>query len=342
VYEALKAVDFLVVVDYWKTPTAALADYIFPAADCMERPLATTLEDGLDFMIIGDRAVEPEYDRHMDYDFFRELGCALGQEEQWPWETYEDVISHRFERYGWSYEEAIENGACFPNPVEFYKYTKELPNGQIRGFATPSRKAELFSSAMQDMGYDPLPFYRELPETPLSNPELAKEYPLRLTIGGRWCPMYHSEFRVPGAGTRSMFPHPVVTMHISDARELGIRNGDWVWIETPRGRIRQGARSGWDIIQGSVIAQPSWWYPELPAEEPWSQGVFDSNGNVLTDDAIETLDEACGQWVCRGLLCKIYPCLDPADRSDSEAPLEDFIAGNENFYSRYYNNLSNE
>jgi anaerobic selenocysteine-containing dehydrogenase len=123
-----------------------------------------------------------------------------------------------------------------------------------------------------------------------------------------------------------------------DARELGIRDGEWVWIETPRGRIRQKAKLDFGIVKGVVIVMPSWWYPELPAEEPWSQGVFESNGNVLTDDALETLDPATATWVTRGLLCKVYPCINPEDRSCQEIPLEDF-KHNETFYHRQYQNL---
>ena len=102
-----------------------------------------------------------------------------------------------------------------------------------------------------------MPTYRELPETPLSNPELAKEYPIRLSVAGRFNPMYHSEYRVPGCGTRSMWPDPIVQIHATDARDLGIRDGDWVWIETLRGRIRQRAKLEWGITRGVAIAQMS-------------------------------------------------------------------------------------
>lgn len=341
VYEALKKLDLLVVAEYWKTPTAALADYILPAADSLERPIATTNEDAMDVFLIGDRMSRPVADRRSDYDMFRALGVALGQEEHWPWETYEEAIAHRFERTGITYEQAVENTVWAPGDVEFWKYAKELPNGQIKGFATPSRKAEIFSSIMQEIGYDPIPAYRELPETPRSNPELAKKYPFRLTVGGRWNPMFHSEWRVPGCGTRSMWPDPIVQIQVTDARIAGIRDGDWVWIETPRGRIRQRAKLEWGLKRGTVMAQPSWWFPELPSEEPWSQGVFDSNGNVLTDDSYESLDPAGGQWIARGLLCTIYPCIDGADRVDSESPVEDFIDGNEEgFFHQEYEHLA--
>lgn len=342
VYEALKALELLVVVDYWKTPTAAIADYIIPAADSLERPMGTTGEDALDFLDGGDRGAPPVGDRRTDYDFFRALGVRLGQEADWPWETYEDVVAYRAERAGYSYDDFVTLGTIpSSDGFQFEKHKQILPNGQTRGFATPSRKAEIFPSVVQEIGYDPLPHYRDLPESRRGNPELAKEYPLNLTVGGRFTPMYHSEFRVPGAGTRSQFPWPVVKIHMYDAKRLGIREGDWVWIETKRGRIRQKASLGWDIVEGSVQAQPSWWFPEMPAEEPWSQGIFESGGNVLTDDSIESLDEMTATWITRGLLCKIYPCVDPYDRADEEIPVETFKAG-DTFWHKFYQNLDKD
>ncbi|WP_180995167.1 molybdopterin-containing oxidoreductase family protein [Raoultibacter timonensis] len=343
VYKALKALDLLVVVDYWKTPTAALADYIMPAADSLERPMATTIEDAYDIVLIGDKIIEPEYERHVDYDFWRGLGLRCGQEEYWPWETYEDAVAHRLARGGVSYEEAMEEGAWVNSNPTPYKHAEVGHNGQIKGFATPSRKAEIFSSIIQDLDYDPIPEYKELPETPVSQPELAKEYPFRLVTGGRWSPMHHSEFRVPGCGTRGVWPNPIVQLHVSDGRNLGIRDGDWVWIETKRGRIKQVAKLEWGIVRGVVICQPSWWYPEQPAEEPWSLGVFDSNANVLTDDAYETLDPKTGQWVTRGMLCKIYPVTDGTDRADLVESIEPFVNEDpKGFWNNTFNKLNHK
>ena len=127
-------------------------------------------------------------------------------------------------------------------------------------------------------------------------------------------------------------------MNFEDARELEIRDGDWVWIQTPRGRIKQVAKVGNDIIKGCVQVQPSWWYPELPAEEPWSQGVFMCGGNVLTPDELETLDPITGNWCNRGLLCKVYPAIDPADRTDNYARGEDFLRG-DSFFNKAFDNL---
>lgn len=340
VYKALKALELLVVVEYWKTPTAALADYIMPACDWMERPCCTTAEDSNDFITVGDRGVEPLYERRMDYDFFRGLGIRCGQEEYWPWETYEDLIEYRLERVpDMDREKATNMGNFFPYGTDFYKYGQRLANGQIRGFATNSRKAEIYASVFEDLGYSPLPTYTE-PESPLGDPEMAKEYPLRLTTSGRISPLYHSEMRTPGHGTRSVVPFPMTWMHINDARKLHVREGDWIWIETRMGRIRQKAHVGWDVPEGVVQVPPSWWYPEMPAEEPWSQGVFECAANVLVDDDPDLADKMTATWNARGLLCKVYPCIDPTDRSDENIPIDHYDNPNEQtFWDKEYAEL---
>ncbi len=134
VYEALNALDLLVVVEYWKTPTAVLADYIMPACDWMERPMATTCEDALDSLSCGDRGCQPLGERRMDFDFFSALGRAMGQEEYWTWDTYEDLIKYRISRVpGLTYEKVVEDSIWQHSDLHFYKYEDILPNGQVRG-----------------------------------------------------------------------------------------------------------------------------------------------------------------------------------------------------------------
>lgn len=326
VYRALKSLDLLVVLDYWITPTAALADYVMPAADWMERPTCTTSEDSSDYMCLGDRAVVPEGERHVDYDFFRGLGIRLGQEKYWPWPTYEDAIEYRVARVGLSYEEAIEQGALF-SEMRFNKHEEKLPNGLYRGFATVSKRLELYSSIIQDLGFDPVPEYRELPETIASDPEMAKEYPITCTTGGRFIPMFHSEFRQLGLGTREQWPWPVFTINRRTAQDLGIRDGDWCWIENKRGRIRQKAKLTTSIDRDVITVQASWWFPELPMTEPYLGGVWESNANVLTNSDPETMDPACGCWYNRGFLVKVYRCDEafPSEHIVPATPIEDSI-----------------
>jgi anaerobic selenocysteine-containing dehydrogenase len=170
-----------------------------------------------------------------------------------------------------------------------------------RGFNTPSGKVELYSSIMEKYGYDPLPYYQEPPESPLSTPELAQDYPLILTTGGRTPYYFQSEYRqIPSL--REKHPAPLVEINPKTADELDIRDGDWVWIQTVRGRIKQRARLAKGIHPRVVHIEHGWWFPEEPGPE---HGIWNSNANILTNNA-PPYDPAMGTYQLRALLCKIY------------------------------------
>ena len=142
------------------------------------------------------------------------------------------------------------------------------------------------------MGYDPLPFYEEPPESPISTPEVAEEYPYILITGGNFRPMFHSENRHWGIGTREQYPDPLMDINVETARALGIEEGDWVYVETRRGVIRQRATLTDEIDPRVVNVQSHWWVPERPAREPWLGGLWESNANVLTiADDPDTFDQ---------------------------------------------------
>jgi anaerobic selenocysteine-containing dehydrogenase len=127
-----------------------------------------------------------------------------------------------------------------------------------------------------------------------------------LITGTRFMPQYHSEHHHYGTGMREVNPDPIVDLNTIDAGKYGIKEGDWVYIETRRGKIKQKARVSDKMLAGVVNCQAGWWFPEMPAEDPCLHGVFESNANVLTLDDLEACDPLSGGWQTRALLCKIY------------------------------------
>lgn len=304
VYRALKKLDLLIVMDYWLTPTAEIADYVLPAAGWLERDdvyFGGAGETGK-FMLPSPKAIQPLYERRDDYLLWRDLAIRLGMEKDFPWEeTREKLYDYKLKPIGISYKELVEKGDYIP-PLEYRKYKKY----EETGFATPSGKVELYSSIFEKLGYDPLPFYEEPGESPIRTPEIAKEYPLILSTSVRFVEMYHSEHRQIRS-LRKLHPDPLVEIHEGTARELGIEEGDWVFIETRIGRIRQRAKLTRNVATDVVMVEHGWWFPEEPGEEPFLHGIWQSNPNVLTpDDRLEDCDQACGGWPMRGILCKIY------------------------------------
>ena len=62
------------------------------------------------------------------------------------------------------------------------------------------------------------------------------------------------------------------------------------------------------ICHPNVInVEHGWWFPELPGEEPWLHGAWESNANILTDDDPDICGQIHGGWPLRTALCKVYP-----------------------------------
>ena len=301
VYRALKQLDLLVSVEYWMTPTAMLADYVLPAAGALERPTITSQYGCSDYLIASQRAIQPLYERRTDYQFWRGLGLRLGQKEMWPWENLEEAFYYRIYplEYGvHSYDEFVEQYRYHFPERKYYQYAE-------RGFATPSRRIELYSSTLEALGYPPMPEYVGPPENEEEHPELAEEYPFVLTTGGGFMPFYHSEhFQIKKL--RYLRHEPHMQINPETAANLNIEEEDWVWVETRRGRIRQKARITAAVHPQVIVTERGWWYPEREAKEPGLGGSLESNTNVLTSDRHEHCDPLGGSWANRGLLCKVY------------------------------------
>ncbi|MDO4291024.1 MAG: molybdopterin-dependent oxidoreductase [Eggerthellaceae bacterium] len=306
---AIKAVEFLVVVDYWMTPTALFADYVFPAAGALERPTIVTHYGATDSLMGGRRAIQPKYDRHTDMVFWRKLGLACGQDPaNWPWETEEEAYYEVLKGIGLpvsNYNEFVDNVRMYYPPLHQSKFES---NG---GFWTPSGKVELNSTILRQLGFPGMPTYIGTIENPIDTPELLDEYPLVLTTGGGFMPYHHSEhFQMQGI--RYLYPDPYFSINPEKAEELGIEYGDWCWIETRRGRIKMRANVEPEVAPEVIFAPRGWWFPERDGSADLNNpfGCLESNVNVLTSVDEEHCDPMGGSWANRGLLCKVYKCTE--------------------------------
>jgi len=292
VHESLMELDLLVVTDIYMTPTAELADIVLPAATWLEVDQVQGFPIVADFMALAQqklaRVGEARQDEEIMIDLARRMNLGVGTE------SLSEVLNYQLDPLGIDFEELKKRGCIFP-PIEYRKYEK------IGAFLTPSGKVELKSSLIEGLGYDPLPYYQEPPESPISTPELLEEYPYILITGGRVPYFFHSEHRqIPSL--RNRHPHPLVQMHPDTADRHGISEGDWVWIESRRGRIRQRAAITEGIDPRVVHVEHGWWFPE---EEGPEHGIWRSNANLLTDSG-PPYDPAMGTYQLRALLCKIY------------------------------------
>lgn len=297
VYDALKCLDLLVVYELFMTPTAEVADFVLPVATYFE--IDELVDRYPNYITARRKVIEPVGECWDELRITHEIVERMGLKfTPWPelqargWLGYEDF---RLKDTGLSFKD-IESGEYIFAPMEYKKYTKN-------GFATPSGKVELSSNLLKEFGYDPLPHHVEPFESPISTPELVEEYPFILITGGRTIAYFHSlGHQVPWL--RELVPNPTIEIHPAAAKRLGIHEGDWVWVETPRGkgRIKQKAKLTKAVHPDVVHSVAHWWYPERITPD---HGVWESNINMLTysDPPYEPI---CGTCAMRGLLCKIY------------------------------------
>ncbi len=287
---ALKAVDFLVVQDFFMTPSAALADVVLPAATWLEHDYVGDLWKRHGWVIARNRAVTVGEARS-DYDILNELGRRCTDPQNW-WPEMPEALDEILSPAGLTWEQFVLRG-YLQGERKFRKY-REV------GFRTPTRKVELYSTVMERLGYDPLPGFNDPTEAPWSNPETAETYPYQLITGARIPFFFHSENRQQGF-LRSRRPDPLVELHPDLAQNKGIAQGDWVRISSPRGHIVQRAVITSRVPENVVAAEHGWWFPEEGKDLGWNR----SNVDILTDNSYESCDPAMGATSLRVLLCDV-------------------------------------
>lgn len=301
-------IELCVVNDFFLTPTASLSDYVLPAASHLEDDYCYIgMDSMMDLANFHQKVVEPLGERKPDLYLWRELGMRLGQEKYWPFKTTAEMWTYTMERLGITYEEIMEkdNHYIVP-PLRFRKFEETDPKtGKPRGWATPTGKIEITCTVFEKLGYDPLPYHEESGESPYSTPELAKEYPIILTTGGRVKQFYHSEHRQLKS-MRSMHPWPLLDVNPEWAYDNGIAEGDWVYIETPTGKCKMKAHYNAGIHYKVVHAEHSWWYPESDMNLPYLGGAFDCNINNVIPTDPDYFDRLSGAFVLRSVMCKVY------------------------------------
>jgi anaerobic selenocysteine-containing dehydrogenase len=291
VYEALKKVDFLAISDFFLTPTAQLADLILPSATWLEMDYVADFWKRHGYALARQKVVQIG-ECKSDHEILNELGNRIGPKEYW-WPTVHDALNAILSPSGLIFEEFAKRG-FLRGEMKYQKYSK-------KGFSTPTGKVELYSTRMNEWGYDPLPRFREPPESPCSRPDLLKDYPYILITGMRPSAFFHSEHRqIPWL--RELLPEPFVEIHPETAKKEGIQEGDWIVIESPRGRCRQRAKLSLGIDPRVIGAQHAWWFPEKDSQ---NHGWRDSNINLLTDNDPMSCDPAMGATNLRVLLCRI-------------------------------------
>lgn len=284
--------EFSVVSDLFMTPEAELADLVLPAASWLETDDVVSLHKI--WCMLARRQVAQVGEARDDREVILQLAHRLGLDDAFPWPDYHSYLAWLLEPSGLDFDAFCERGIV-QGDMRYRKYETD-------GFATPSGKCELWSGGAAEMGLAPLPEYREPALSPVSSPEVARDFPLILTTGAKVAAFFHSEGRQI-ASLRRRNPDPLVALHPETAAAAGIGEGDWVWVESPEGRAQLRARLTDTLAPDVVSADHGWWFPE---EGPPDYGWERCNVNLLFGDR-SGYDPETGAEALRCSLCRVYP-----------------------------------
>ncbi len=248
---------------------------------------------------IREKVIEPVGEARNDYLIMAELAQRLGYGHLYP-QTEEEVVRSALDGSGYTLEEVRDAGGWVKLPTPMMEYRK-WEKGGLRedgkpGFDTPTGRFEIWSTTLEEYGYEPLPKYVEPTEGPLGSPRLAARFPLVFNSGAR----PHTDFRSQHHGIRGLAndnPEPTVELNVGDAAERGIETGDLVEVRTPRGVVPFRARVTPDIVSGAVECNMGGGTPV--GSEAWQKW----NVNQLTD--LNNYDEISGFPVYKSLLCDV-------------------------------------
>jgi formate dehydrogenase alpha subunit len=213
--KALRALDFLLVIDIFPTPTSELAHVVLPGAAFAEKEGTFTNTERRVQMV--RKAVEPPGDSKPDWQIIQELSSHFGypMDYESPRAVMEEIARLTPSYGGIAYDRLQGDGLQWPCPNPEHPGTKFLHEGRF------SRGKGLFTPIE----------YKPAAETP------DEDYPFQLTTG-----RVHVHFHT-GTMTRNSpsldreTKECFLQMNPEDAQELGIIDNGLVRVQSRRGAV---------------------------------------------------------------------------------------------------------
>ncbi|HZJ11617.1 MAG TPA: molybdopterin oxidoreductase family protein [Methyloceanibacter sp.] len=265
---------FFVTAEHFVTDTAAYADIVLPATMAGEHD-DMMFSWGHFYLTLNEKAIEPCGEARSNAEIFRLLSAAFGYDDdprftmsdmalaehylQWDAPQMAGIDMEHFRAHGYFHlavgtpDDRLPHAeGKFPTPsgkVEFL--LKDAKN-----FVAPPFRM-MYEDKQSGEDVDPLPGYVPPRESPDSNPDLAKRYPLNVISPkshGFLNSCYANEkHKIKGQGEQFVLISP------KDAATRTIRDGDPVRVYNDRGDFEGLARVTDDVRDGVIVATLGYW-----------------------------------------------------------------------------------
>lgn len=334
--KAFAQIPLIVSFSPYMDDTTSLADLVLPDRTPLERwqDDPVFLNNGFPVLGIRQPVIEPLYQTKATGDVLLHLVKAFGGELQkaFPWSDFKEVLLYgikgvfdakRGDAFGLQFEQAwtrlLERGGwaapSYRSFEEFWKLLQEKGGwwdpiydfkewGRV--FKTPSKKFEFYSQALKQV--HPPSLSKDLSFLPHQEKSQKgtdkKEYPFHLNVfrtmtltGGRNANQPWLQASV-GSYVAERW-ETWVEINPETANRLGVNDEDWVWIESPKGKMKARAK----YYKGAMPEVVS-----IPFGEGhrsggrWSEALGENPYRLIEGD----LDPLTGYPVKDSTMVKIY------------------------------------
>ncbi|HWP98120.1 MAG TPA: molybdopterin-dependent oxidoreductase [Syntrophomonadaceae bacterium] len=282
VRQALESLDFLVIIDNFMTASAQLADLVLPAATFLsQNELWQAFTPSGECVIGLAPKIFEEDDCLSDWEVWNRLAKKMKYDVYFPWKDDEDALNDRLHSLG------LSLGILKDSPHGYVYAIRQNRKYLKDGFATNSGKVEIYSSMMDQFGYDPLPGFQDAIHDVLIS-QTPGAYPLTLSFGTRSIGYRQSKSSNTKGGKRRS-QEPCLEIHPTTAREMGISEGKKIIVESLLGSIVIKNVFNDEINPGVVFIPHGW---------------DQANANILIGH--DNLDPVTGFPVDRSVNVNIY------------------------------------
>jgi len=292
--EAFKKLEFIAVVDILPSEMALLADVVLPDTTYWETSGFSPRKYNALYpqIAVKDAVIKPMYDVKSHNWIIYQIGKRVAPE--YFNFSLSELKKEMLRRAGIanSFDELKEKAVdgIYTLPGASFK-----PLEKLEAFAKQGKKIQIYAEIFEKYGYDPLPSWEPKRE------EKSLEYPYYLIVTRSAVHRHGKTTNIPWL--HEICPENCVLIHPEEAERLGIKDMDWVYVESRYGRIKIKALR-WPGIRKDCVCVPhgfGHWSRFLRVAYGWGANDGDLIPTQTIEDVLKRRDptaNACMSDVC--------------------------------------------
>ncbi|MFC1905054.1 molybdopterin-dependent oxidoreductase, partial [Chloroflexota bacterium] len=239
--EAFQKVEFIVKSHVWPDDDVDYADIVLPEAAYLERDdgfIKVTVPDPehkdteFSFLTVIPPVVEPQFEERAWTDYVKELAQRMGFGEYYDF-TLDEYWNFLLEPAGIDIDYLRKHGVYYPTPL----VTRKPEFGKKQQWTSGTGRQNIYTPEMVDLWYkkkqaplyDPLPAYHPITVEPKADNEF---YLLSGKCSYFKCNFYKDNAMLLEKYLEGELGNTKLWINANRAATLGIKDGDWAWIES--------------------------------------------------------------------------------------------------------------